>query len=362
MKSFTTKCLVGVLCVGTFACLAYAQTAREMAARDKQARSAAAESIVVREEVATGRSFDSSFRAQVLTELASKPQSELDSILSKGEAGLGLLAQGYGSTQADLVYTPVTPCRIIDTRLAGGPIGAGSQRSFLATGNNYSGQGGFAGSCGVPNGPATAIAVNLTVVGPPGAGDLRAFPYGAAVPLASVLNYVPGDTLANGINLTICDPSQSTCGFDFTVQSDGSVTDLVADVQGYYSVLPSTLASGKTVVGTYGIDFVASVAGTGGPSAISFPLPLASAPTPQVIAAGGAPTTNCPGSSANPTAAAGQFCVYESSSVNVSSRCVSQVASGWSCGAASAFGGVVWISATAAGRAYSVGTWAVKAP
>ena len=35
-----------------------------------------------------------------------------------------------GDTDADLVFNKVTPCRIIDTRLAGGIIQAGTVRNF----------------------------------------------------------------------------------------------------------------------------------------------------------------------------------------------------------------------------------------
>src|SRR5262249_48366624 len=110
-------------------------------------------------------------------------------------------------------------------------------RGFLAAGTDYSGQGGLAGSCGIPFGPATAVFVNLVAVSPAGPGDLRAFPFPAAAPLASVLNYanVPGLAIANGIVLPICDPTVSSCTFDFTIQADVNATHLVADVMGYFA-------------------------------------------------------------------------------------------------------------------------------
>src|SRR5439155_14966640 len=68
-----------------------------------------------------------------------------------------------GDSAADLVYTPVTPCRILDTRIVGGPIAAGGQRNFLVTGTNLSGQGGSATGCGVPT-AATAAVINFVAV------------------------------------------------------------------------------------------------------------------------------------------------------------------------------------------------------
>jgi hypothetical protein len=143
------------------------------------------------------------------------------------------------ATVAGRVYVPITPCRIVDTRIAGGPIAGGSTRNFLVTGANLSLQGGSATGCGVPFGPATAAVVNFVVVAPAGAGDLRQTPFGTPVPLASFLNYVnsgiSNDNTSNGLVMTICNPAATTCTFDFTIQVDGNTTDLVADVQGYFS-------------------------------------------------------------------------------------------------------------------------------
>src|SRR5258706_3819739 len=81
-----------------------------------------------------------------------------------------------GDSQADLVYTPVTPCRIIDTRLAGGPIAGGTTRSFRVTGTDLSAQGGSATGCGIPSGPATAAVINFVAVKTPAARALSISP------------------------------------------------------------------------------------------------------------------------------------------------------------------------------------------
>src|SRR5262245_24623832 len=76
-----------------------------------------------------------------------------------GQAG-GPIPRALGDPAADLVFSPVNPCRIIDTRLAGGPIAGGTQRSFVVTGSaDFEAQGGTAGGCGIPDG-AAAVAVN----------------------------------------------------------------------------------------------------------------------------------------------------------------------------------------------------------
>jgi hypothetical protein len=141
-----------------------------------------------------------------------------------------------GDSQADLVYTPVTPCRIIDTRLAGGPMAGGTTRSFRVTGTDLSAQGGSATGCGIPAGAATAAVINFVAVNPAGPGDLRITPFGTPMPTASILNYaaVTGLNIANGPTVAICDPAVGACASDFTIQADSAATQVVADVQGYF--------------------------------------------------------------------------------------------------------------------------------
>src|SRR5215813_2107632 len=217
--------------------------------RSKAQSAEIAEAIIVREESASGRTFDQAYRARVKAYLALLSPEELAALEKRGfgllprsnalrGTGAALLTPNVlGDTSADLVFNPVVPCRIIDTRVAGGPISGGSQRGFFAAETNYSAQGGFAGDCGIPFGPATAVFVNLVAVSPAGPGDLRAFPFPSSAPLASVLNYasVPGLAIANGIVLPTCDPAVSGCTVDFTIQADGNATHLVADVMGYFA-------------------------------------------------------------------------------------------------------------------------------
>src|SRR5437867_661337 len=70
-----------------------------------------------------------------------------------------------GDTSDDLVYTPVTPCRIVDTRFgAGGTLLAGQTRNWIAANpaGNFGSQGGAATNCGIPVKPAGVMA-NITV-------------------------------------------------------------------------------------------------------------------------------------------------------------------------------------------------------
>ena len=83
-------------------------------------------------------------------------------------------------------YT-VTPCRVADTRdSTGSPaLVANAVRTFQVAFN-----------CGIPS-SAKAVAVNLAVVTPSSAGDLRVYPTGGTAPLASAINFRAGVVRAN---------------------------------------------------------------------------------------------------------------------------------------------------------------------
>ena len=147
------------------------------------------------------------------------------------------------SPSNDLVYTPVTPCRIVDTRNAGADtgllIGGAPARSFVGWNGSYTLQGGDNSSCGLPYSTNNAaIVVNFAVVGPSTDGYITAFPADKAQPFAATVNFVAGDVKGNN---TVLKLNQTTGETDFKVYSS-STTDLVADVVGYYAT-PVALGS-----------------------------------------------------------------------------------------------------------------------
>jgi hypothetical protein len=134
-----------------------------------------------------------------------------------------------------LTFVAITPCRIIDTRSGqgfSGPFGppslaAGGVRTFQITGTTT----GTPTQCGVPD-DAEAISANFTATGFSGPGDLRAFPAGGSVPNASVVNY----NLENIANMVTLPMGPSGSGHNgIAVRADVHGTDLVVDVNGYYS-------------------------------------------------------------------------------------------------------------------------------
>jgi hypothetical protein len=170
-----------------------------------------------------------------------------------------------GSTSADLVFTPITPCRIVDTRLAtggwAGKIGPAAGNWFSVNLTDFTAQGGAASCPGMPTAfnPA-GVAINLTSTGQTGPGNLRVVACGATLPTVSLLNYTPGVSIANAATVS---SALGTCSFgppsgsgpsDIYVYSANSATDVVVDIMGYYAPpvataleCYTTLANSQTV-------------------------------------------------------------------------------------------------------------------
>lgn len=128
--------------------------------------------------------------------------------------------------------------------------------------------------------------------------------------------------------------------------------------------LPAALPSGKTLQGTWAAGAQATGASNTVLGAISFPYPLAANPTAQLVPPGGPATTECAGTAAAPTAAAGFLCVYISDRANNSGTPTFCSPTGGGCNATTArrTGTVVQVFSQAAGFFFAYGTWAVTAP
>jgi hypothetical protein len=120
-------------------------------------------------------------------------------------------------------YVPLTPYRILDTRIGQGfPRRVNAGEAFTLT------------LPGVPAG-ASAVVLNLTVDGSAAPGFVTVYPTGVTRPLASSINVdAAGLTIANLVTVPI--------GTGGTIAMYSLMTtDLVADVQGYY--MPAVTAT-----------------------------------------------------------------------------------------------------------------------
>lgn len=154
-------------------------------------------------------------------------------LTTKAAAGVG--AKTLGSTTGDLVFTAVTPCRIVDTRVAGGAITANNSRNFVgvavSAGTGFAFQGGSSTDCNVAAIGASAIALNVTAVTPAGAGYATVYRSGDARPLAASVNYTAGAIVNNSVVVGIPNPLALT---DFTIYTFAQ-SDYVVDIVGYFS-------------------------------------------------------------------------------------------------------------------------------
>ncbi|MCK7496434.1 MAG: hypothetical protein MZW92_40140 [Comamonadaceae bacterium] len=155
--------------------------------------------------------------------------------LSDGRAGAKPQQKVAGSGP-ELVYTPITPCRILDSRFGvGGSFAPGATQAFKATnpGGTFSSQGGSASNCNIPV-KARAVTLNFTVFNT-GAGPafIAAWPFGQPNPGTATLNWTSaGAQVANSAIVPLC--TGGGCTSDFNVFASSS-TDMVADVVGYFT-------------------------------------------------------------------------------------------------------------------------------
>ncbi|MET3807660.1 hypothetical protein ABIB25_004687 [Nakamurella sp. UYEF19] len=147
--------------------------------------------------------------------------------LFNGSAGsVKLLADvaGYyrsGARAASGAFSPLTtPTRILDTRKNLGSVGkvpALKAISLLVRGR-----------AGVPTG-ASAVVLTVTVTGPAAGGYLTVFPSDRSAPVASNVNFVPQQTIANQVVVPI-----GKDGRIILLNQSGGTIDLFADVAGYF--------------------------------------------------------------------------------------------------------------------------------
>lgn len=174
------------------------------------------------------------FRHALVAPTFDEALADLDRGMSRPSAG-AKPAKVLGASGSDLVYTPLAPCRIVDTRVAGGPIAAGQSRAFnasAAAGGGYAVQGGSAGDCGsLTSNLAGAVVLNVTTVGPSIAGYATVYPYGDPRPATASVNYGAGGIVNNTVVTRIPSPPQNK---DFNVYSLAT-SDYVIDIVGYYA-------------------------------------------------------------------------------------------------------------------------------
>ena len=125
---------------------------------------------------------------------------------------------GYYSTDGKGLFTPVTPVRLQDTRVSGGPVPAFGHTSVQV-----------GGAAGVPTN-AVAGVFNLTATGAVADGHVIGHPDGSAVPGTSSVNFTAGGTASDHAQL----PLGANGRLDLVNRSSGNV-HLITDLFGYFT-------------------------------------------------------------------------------------------------------------------------------
>jgi YVTN family beta-propeller protein len=119
-------------------------------------------------------------------------------------------------------YVPVGPVRVLDTRNGTGgydaPVGPGATISLQVTGVD-----------GVPTTGVTAVVLNVTATEQTASSYVTVYPAGETRPTASNLNFTAGETIPNLVTV----PVGADGDVDF--YNNAGSTDLVADLEGYYT-------------------------------------------------------------------------------------------------------------------------------
>ena len=114
-------------------------------------------------------------------------------------------------------YTPLTPTRLLDTRIHPGALGAGGAMPVQIT-----------GEAGVPSSDVVAVVLNVTATGPQRDGYLTVWPADEPRPLISNVNYAAGETVPNLVTVAVS--LEGAVAVFSSAQSD-----VVIDIEGYYS-------------------------------------------------------------------------------------------------------------------------------
>jgi len=164
---------------------------------------------------------------------------------------------GYFGSGTDL--NALSPARLLDTR-AGFPTIDGQFQGTGAVPEGGTLKLMIGGRDGIPSSGVGAAILNVTAVQPTGLGYLTLWPSDAAQPLASNLNFVPGDIIPN---LVI---SKVSASGEVSIYNAGGDTNVIADVAGWFpsnsqltSLVPARLMDTRAGMNT--IDGQAQGAG-----------------------------------------------------------------------------------------------------
>jgi hypothetical protein len=163
------------------------------------------------------------------------------------------------AAQPPLQFVPVTPCRVVDTRNAAGPLGgpalvAKQTRSFPIPQS----------TCGIPA-TAAAYSLNVTAIPDVWLGYITVWPAGQAQPPVSLLNSLDGRVKANAAIIP-AGTSGAISVFDYSINPTNVAIDIngyfippTASTLQYFSVVPCRIVDTRGAAGPLGGPYLAAL-------------------------------------------------------------------------------------------------------
>jgi hypothetical protein len=180
-----------------------------------------------------------------------------DIYLSNGETLQALTTRTQAASSRHLLFAPVAPCRLLDTRQAvEGRLLAGETRGFRVreTEDGYAAQGGQAEGCALPGlsgmtlktNTVRALALNIMTTEVGGPGSLAIWPANRSEPEIGAVSFagaLAGGGVTGGVLVPVCDEAGLVpCGSgDLKIKAKISGAHVVADVVGYFHAADASL-------------------------------------------------------------------------------------------------------------------------
>ncbi len=179
---------------------------------------------------------------------------------SSGSTNIVVDVEGYfsiGSSASAGLFVPVAPYRIADTRPSSGmpysghTLGPGGFLNVMVAGTAPLNNGAISKTTssslaleedtGVPSSGAEAVVLEVTAIDPSANGYLTVWPTGESMPLASVVDFSPGETIANRLVVPL------GFGGEVSIYNAFGSTNVTVDVAGWYTqegaVVPSNVTA-----------------------------------------------------------------------------------------------------------------------
>ncbi len=179
--------------------------------------------------------------------------AEID--LENGETLEEFISRQERSQQAGLVYKPVAPCVLLDTRQIGDPFSTDEIRTLLlrGTATNYSEYGGSSPGCGIPGlrgdvfkrNTARAVFLSIEISEALGDGHFKTWPANEhPAPNVGVFQYTQFSNSASSVIVSLCDEeSLEPCtDGDINLQTNGSGAHVTITALGYFKELSDHLS------------------------------------------------------------------------------------------------------------------------